>query len=250
MSANQTQIGGTHYTDMAIQPWDYMRECMSDEAFCGYLQGCCIKYLSRFHRKGGIEDLRKAAHYLTKLIETKEVMQFAGHAPVAQSATTPAVSESAAGAHPMYNGMPEKAWLLLAELHADAGYLFGRVAADGSVAAMMTNAVRAKIDAINAIFQPAPTAPTEWPGPDWSQAPVWAEGWVKQRKYTNGMWFAGDFRSRGESAAGWEFGAPHSGKEQWAQAPNFGYTGHWRDSLRKRPSRTVVHEETLGAVLS
>jgi len=35
----------------------------------GYLEGNVIKYVTRYKNKGGIEDLRKAQHYLTKLIE-------------------------------------------------------------------------------------------------------------------------------------------------------------------------------------
>ncbi len=42
---------------------------MSAEAFAGYLQGNCIKYLSRYREKNGIEDLLKCQHYLAKLIE-------------------------------------------------------------------------------------------------------------------------------------------------------------------------------------
>jgi hypothetical protein len=42
---------------------------MSAEAFSGYLQGNCIKYLSRYRDKNGMEDLYKAQHYLAKLCE-------------------------------------------------------------------------------------------------------------------------------------------------------------------------------------
>ena len=42
---------------------------MSAEAFSGFLQGNCIKYLARYRDKNGIEDLMKAQHYLSKLIE-------------------------------------------------------------------------------------------------------------------------------------------------------------------------------------
>lgn len=72
MSANETQIGGTHYTDMPIQPWDFMQSCMSAEQFSGYLLGNVIKYAARHQAKGGVEDLRKARHYLDKLIEVCE----------------------------------------------------------------------------------------------------------------------------------------------------------------------------------
>jgi len=62
--ANNNQVGGTHYTNKAIQPWDYI---VSNEL--GYLEGNVVKYVSRWKDKGGIEDLRKARHYLDKLIE-------------------------------------------------------------------------------------------------------------------------------------------------------------------------------------
>ncbi len=62
------QVGGRHYADKAIQPWDAMREWMSPEQFRGFLRGNAIKYLARCDDKGGVEDLRKAAHYLDKLI--------------------------------------------------------------------------------------------------------------------------------------------------------------------------------------
>ena len=66
MSANQHQVGGSHYAKKAIQPWDYI---VSNNL--GYLEGNIIKYVSRHKQKGGVEDLRKAAHYLEKLIEVE-----------------------------------------------------------------------------------------------------------------------------------------------------------------------------------
>lgn len=35
----------------------------------GYFDGNAVKYLSRWRHKGGIEDLKKARHYIDKLIE-------------------------------------------------------------------------------------------------------------------------------------------------------------------------------------
>ena len=64
MSANDTQRGGSHYKTKAIQPWDYITG-----NGMGYLEGNVVKYVSRFREKNGIEDLRKAMHYLEKLIE-------------------------------------------------------------------------------------------------------------------------------------------------------------------------------------
>lgn len=63
----RTQIGGDHY-QKAIQPWDYMESCMSEEAFKGYLWGNIIKYVSRWEDKGGVQDLQKARHYIDKLV--------------------------------------------------------------------------------------------------------------------------------------------------------------------------------------
>jgi hypothetical protein len=63
-SANETQVAGNHYKTKQIQPWDYIA---ANEL--GYFEGNIVKYVSRWRDKGGIDDLRKAAHYLQKLIE-------------------------------------------------------------------------------------------------------------------------------------------------------------------------------------
>lgn len=68
------QVGGSHYVRKTVQPWDAMESWMTAEAFEGYLSGNVIKYLARYKDKNGTEDLKKAQHYLAKLIEftTKE----------------------------------------------------------------------------------------------------------------------------------------------------------------------------------
>ena len=66
MNANDKQIGGQHY-QLSIQPWDYI---IANNI--GYLEGNVIKYVSRWQDKGGVDDLRKARHYLDKLIEVSE----------------------------------------------------------------------------------------------------------------------------------------------------------------------------------
>lgn len=63
MSANDRQLGGKHY-QLPIQPWDYVLA-----NGLGYCEGTAIKYLTRWKSKGGIEDLRKAIHFIEKLIE-------------------------------------------------------------------------------------------------------------------------------------------------------------------------------------
>jgi len=67
MSANDEQVGGTHYKNKSIQPWDYIAANN-----IGYFEGNIIKYVSRWRSKGGIDDLNKAAHYLKKLIELQK----------------------------------------------------------------------------------------------------------------------------------------------------------------------------------
>jgi len=64
-----TQIGGDHYRSKAIQPWDAMEVWMTPEQFKGFLRGNAIKYLARCDDKGGMEDIKKAGHYLDKLLE-------------------------------------------------------------------------------------------------------------------------------------------------------------------------------------
>lgn len=62
------QVGGEHYVSLAVQPWDAIEAWLTPEAFQGFLHGNAIKYLARANKKGGVEDLRKAAHYIEKLI--------------------------------------------------------------------------------------------------------------------------------------------------------------------------------------
>lgn len=72
MSADRMQVGGTHYAAKAVQPWQAMAAWMTPEQFKGFLRGNAIKYLARCDDKGGVEDLKKARHYLDKLIELSE----------------------------------------------------------------------------------------------------------------------------------------------------------------------------------
>ncbi len=62
-----TQVGGSHYKDMAIQPIDYILG-----NGLGYCEANVVKYVSRWKVKNGVEDLRKARHYLDILIERND----------------------------------------------------------------------------------------------------------------------------------------------------------------------------------
>lgn len=63
-AANTRQVGGRHYKGMPIQPWDFI-----EQNGIAYLEGTAIKYLARWKKKGGIDDLEKAIHFIQKRIE-------------------------------------------------------------------------------------------------------------------------------------------------------------------------------------
>ena len=65
-NANAVQVGGAHYKDKTLQPWDAIIAWDM-----GFLDGNALKYLVRFRDKGGVEDLKKARHYIDKLIEVE-----------------------------------------------------------------------------------------------------------------------------------------------------------------------------------
>lgn len=63
-NALNVQIGGNHYKEMPIQPIEFTHK--NNLNFC---QGNIIKYVTRYKSKNGIEDLKKAKHYIDLLIE-------------------------------------------------------------------------------------------------------------------------------------------------------------------------------------
>ncbi len=64
MSALERMIGGEHYLQHQIQPVEFIvRNGL------GYCEGNVVKYVTRWREKGGIDDLRKARHYIDLLIE-------------------------------------------------------------------------------------------------------------------------------------------------------------------------------------
>ena len=64
MAPNDRQVGGDHYKKNPIQVWDFIHVNS-----IGFIAGNIIKYVVRYRDKNGIEDLKKARHYLDKLIE-------------------------------------------------------------------------------------------------------------------------------------------------------------------------------------
>ena len=59
------QVGGDHYKSK-IEVWDYVHANDLD-----YFQGNVIKYVTRYKKKNGIEDLKKAIHYIEKMIQNE-----------------------------------------------------------------------------------------------------------------------------------------------------------------------------------
>lgn len=70
--ADDLQISGNHYKDMAIQPWELMQSVLTHEEFVGFLKGNIIKYSLRAGRKDGSDDLGKCRHYMLKLKEVQD----------------------------------------------------------------------------------------------------------------------------------------------------------------------------------
>ena len=66
-TANDIQVGGTHYKEMPMQPWEVMEHVLTHAEFVGFLKGNIIKYSMRAGRKEGTDDAAKAKHYAEKL---------------------------------------------------------------------------------------------------------------------------------------------------------------------------------------
>lgn len=61
------QVGGEHYKGRGIQPVEF-----SHANGLPFIEGSVVKYVTRWRDKGGLEDLKKARHYLDLLIELEE----------------------------------------------------------------------------------------------------------------------------------------------------------------------------------
>ena len=64
MKSLKNQIAGDHYSRLKIQPLEYA--LANDLGICEH---AVVKYVSRWRHKNGLEDLRKAKHYIEILIE-------------------------------------------------------------------------------------------------------------------------------------------------------------------------------------
>ena len=64
MSSYDTQVGGDHYNRYTIQPVDFIIANNLD-----WCEANAVKYITRCKDKNGVEDIKKAIHYLEILLE-------------------------------------------------------------------------------------------------------------------------------------------------------------------------------------
>jgi hypothetical protein len=69
------QIGGSHYKDLSVQPWDVVDTWPIDQRI-GYYRGGALKYLMRMGSKDkSVTEISKCIHYMEKLVEVLESVQ-------------------------------------------------------------------------------------------------------------------------------------------------------------------------------
>jgi Protein of unknwon function (DUF3310) len=73
LSARDIQVGGTHYREMKIQPVEFIQDNLM-----GFCEGSVVKYVCRWRAKNGLEDLRKAKHYLQLIAEAPNYIRLLG----------------------------------------------------------------------------------------------------------------------------------------------------------------------------
>jgi len=69
LSANDKQVGGTHYVAMQVTPWDVI-DTWPIEQRIGFYRGNALKYIMRMGSKDqSDQEVQKGLHYLEKLVE-------------------------------------------------------------------------------------------------------------------------------------------------------------------------------------
>lgn len=98
------QVGGNHYKGLKMQPAELIAELGLD-----FFSGNVLKYVSRYKNKGGVEDLRKAEHYvmlkMDLLPEEKSVREDELYAALATL-----------GEYCIVNELSEKVYIILRDL--------------------------------------------------------------------------------------------------------------------------------------
>ena len=67
--ACKTMVGGTHYLEMGVQPWDVVGTWPLEQRI-GFFRGNALKYLMRMGTKDQqTTEIKKARHYIDRLLE-------------------------------------------------------------------------------------------------------------------------------------------------------------------------------------
>lgn len=67
--ASDRQVGGEHYKNMGVEPWDVV-DTWPREQRIGYYRGSALKYLMRMGSKDmSAQEIAKGQHYMQKLLE-------------------------------------------------------------------------------------------------------------------------------------------------------------------------------------
>jgi hypothetical protein len=79
--ADKKQVGGNHYkVGDVIEHWNYAASHNFD-----YFQGQITKYVTRWKKKNGLQDLEKAQHFLEKYIELEKTKLLAAQMEVEEA---------------------------------------------------------------------------------------------------------------------------------------------------------------------
>lgn len=72
MKPNEYMVGGTHYKQMGIEPWNVFDTWAKEQQIGAYRAGA-LKYIMRMGNKDeNIQEIKKAQHYINKLLEVLE----------------------------------------------------------------------------------------------------------------------------------------------------------------------------------
>ena len=67
--ARDKQIGGSHYKEMKVEPWDVVDTWPKEQQIGAYRDGA-LKYIMRMGSKDeSAQEIEKGVHYLEKLLE-------------------------------------------------------------------------------------------------------------------------------------------------------------------------------------
>jgi hypothetical protein len=68
-TANAKQVGGMHYKEMRVEPWDVVDTWPYEQRVGAYRAGA-LKYIMRMgHKDQDAQEIGKGIHYLEKLLE-------------------------------------------------------------------------------------------------------------------------------------------------------------------------------------